>query len=480
MPDSLDMLFLARVQFAFVVAFHIIFPSFTIGLASYLAMLEGLWLKTGKDVYLTLYRFWVRIFAISFGMGVVSGVVMSYQFGTNWSRFAEITGNVLGPLLGYEVLTAFFLEASFLAIMLFGWNRVGRKLHFASTCLVAIGTLISAFWILAANSWMHTPAGYEIKEGIFYAVDWLEVIFNPSFPYRFVHMVLAAYLTTAFVVIAVAAYQLLTGRKNPATLTMLKMGVVFTCIVVPLQILAGHEHGVNVFEHQPVKLAAMEGHWETHTGAPLVLFGLPNADQERNALELAIPKLGSLIVAHDINAEIRGLKEWPREERPPVAIVFWSFRLMVAIGMIMLLTAFSGLWLLRGGRLETYKNYLRLCLLAGPSGFIAVIAGWFTAEVGRQPYTVYGLVKTIESTSPVTADSVGMSLVVFVFTYTVIFSAGLYYLFRLMRQGPGESLPPTAELESEPVLGTRLDIGDYEHRLKISSLYTAIQNRGKA
>ncbi len=470
MPDTFDMLFLARAQFAFTIAFHIIFPSFTIGLASYLAMLEGLWLKTGKEAYLTLYRFWVKIFAISFGMGVVSGVVMSYQFGTNWSRFSEITGNVLGPLLGYEVLTAFFLEASFLAIMLFGWNRVGRKLHFASTCIVAIGTLISAFWILAANSWMHTPAGYEIRDGIFYAVSWPEVIFNPSFPYRFVHMVLAAYLTTAFVVVAVAAYLLISGKRNLAVMTMMKMGIIFICIVVPLQIVAGHEHGVNVFEHQPIKLAAMEGHWETHTGAPLVLFALPNEEKEKNHLELAIPKLGSLIVAHDINAEIRGLKEWPREERPPVAIVFWSFRIMVGIGMLMLFTALAGLYLLKTGKLDSNKNYLRLCLLMGPTGFIAVIAGWFTAEVGRQPYTVYGLLKTIDSTSPVTANSVGMSLIVFVFTYIVVFSAGLYYILKLMNKGPTDSLHPAPDFESEPVLGTRLGMGNYEHRLRIPSL----------
>ena len=463
------MLFLSRAQFAFTVAFHIIFPSFTIGLASYLAMLEGLWLKTGKDVYLTLYRFWVKIFAISFGMGVVTGVVMSYQFGTNWSLFSEITGNVLGPLLGYEVLTAFFLEASFLAIMLFGWNKVGRKLHFASTCIVAIGTLISAFWILAANSWMHTPAGYEIRDGIFYATNWIDVIFNPSFPYRFVHMVLAAYLTTAFVVVAVAANLVLSGKLNPAVLTMKKMGIIFICIVLPLQMLAGHEHGVNVFEHQPIKLAAMEGHWETHTGAPLVLFAMPDEEKEKNNYELAIPKLGSLVVAHDINAEIRGLKEWPRSERPPVATVFWSFRVMVGIGVLMIFTAFAGLWLMKSNKLETSRNFQRLCLLMGPSGFVAVIAGWFTAEVGRQPYTVQGLLRTADSVSPITANSVGMSLVVFFFTYLVIFSAGLYYLFKLMKKGPADSSQTGSDLESEPVLGTRLDIGDYEHQFKLTT-----------
>ncbi|MGH8119289.1 MAG: cytochrome ubiquinol oxidase subunit I, partial [Gammaproteobacteria bacterium] len=344
-------------------------------------------LRTGRDVYLVLYRYWIKIFAISFGMGVVSGVVMSYQFGTNWSLFSEKTGNVLGPLLGYEVMTAFFLEASFLAIMLFGWDRVGRKLHFVSTLAVAIGTVISAFWILAANSWMQTPAGYEIRDGIFYATDWLQVIFNPSFPYRFLHMVFAAYLTTAFVVIGVASFQIRRSMHSEAAVVMLKMGVLFICIVAPIQLLLGHLHGVNVYQHQPIKLAAMEGHWETHRGAPLILFALPDQDNARNHYELAIPKLGSLVVAHSLDAEIKGLKEWPAIEYPPVATVFWSFRIMVGIGVVMLGFAFYGLWLFLRGKLEANPLFLRLGVLLGPAGFIAVIAGWFTAEVGRQPYT---------------------------------------------------------------------------------------------
>ena len=469
MLDSLDMLLLARIQFAFTIGFHIIFPALTIGLASYLAVLEGLWLKTGKQYYLSLYRFWVKIFAISFGMGVVSGVVMSYQFGTNWSRFSEITGNVIGPLLGYEVLTAFFLEASFLAIMLFGWDRVGRKLHFFSTCTVAIGTLISSFWILSANSWMQTPAGYEIRDGIFYVTSWWEVIFNPSFPYRLVHMVLAAYVTTGLVVVAVGSFLLLRGKRSDETVVMLKMGIVFLCIVVPIQIVAGHSHGVNVHEHQPIKLAAIEGHWESHKGAPLVLFAIPDRKAELNHLEVAIPKLGSLIIAHDLNAEIKGLKEWPTDERPPVAIVFWSFRVMVGLGMLMLLLSYIGLLLLVKQRLETASIFLKSCVLMGPTGFIAVITGWITAEVGRQPYTVYGLLRTADSVSPITADSVGMSLVVFMFTYAVVFSAGMYYMARLVCKGPQPLKNDTADLQSAPVLGTRLEIGDYEHELKVSS-----------
>lgn len=462
MTETVNMLLLARMQFAFTVAFHIIFPAFTIGLASYLAMLEGLWLKTGRNVYLVLYRYWVKIFAISFGMGVVSGVVMSYQFGTNWSQFSEKVGNVLGPLLGFEVMTAFFLEASFLAIMLFGWNRVGRKLHFFSTCAVAVGTLISAFWILAANSWMQTPAGYEIRDGIFYATDWLAVIFNPSFPYRLFHMVFAAYLTTAFVVIGIACFQILRGMKTEAAIVMLKMGVLFIIFAAPLQILIGHEHGINVHEQQPIKLAAMEGHWETHKSAPMLLFAIPDQEKEMNHYELAIPKLGSLVIAHDINAVIKGLKEWPAADRPPVAIVFWSFRIMVGLGILMVVFAVTGLWLFLKNRLETTPLFLRLGVLMAPAGFIAVIAGWITAEVGRQPYTVYGLLRTVNSVSPITAESVGMSLIVFVFTYSIVFFAGIYFITRLVLAGPSETAGPLEGMVTRPALSDRIEFSGYE------------------
>jgi cytochrome d ubiquinol oxidase subunit I len=455
-----DMVLLARIQFAFTVSFHIIFPAFTIGLASYLAMLEGLWLKTGRDVYLRLYRFWVRIFAVSFGMGVVSGLVMSYQFGTNWSLFSEKTGNVLGPLLGYEVLTAFFLEASFLGIMLFGWNKVGRKLHFASTCIVAVGTLMSAFWILAANSWMHTPAGYELRDGIFYATDWLEVIFNPSFPYRFAHMVLAAYVTTATVVAAVAAYHLLRGtRIEPATV-MMKMAVGFLAIFVPLQIIAGHEHGFQVYETQPTKLAAMEGHWESYErDAPLILIGFPNEETESNDYALSIPKIGSLIVAGGFDEPIRGLKEWPAAERPPVGWVFWCFRIMVGLGVLMLFIGLYGSFCMWRGTLANLRWFQRLCMFSAPAGFVAIITGWFTAEIGRQPYTVYGLLRTADSVSPVTASAVGTSLIVFVFAYTVVFGAGLYYIVKLIRKGPEKKVEPHGVPPDEPLIGLPLALG---------------------
>jgi len=446
MTDFLDMVLLARLQFAFVVSFHIIFPAFTIGLASYLAMLEGLHLKTGREIYMDLYRYWVKIFAVSFGMGVVSGLVMSYQFGTNWSLFSEKTGNVLGPLLGYEVLTAFFLEASFLGIMLFGRKKVGPVLHFASTCIVAVGTLISAFWILAANSWMQTPAGYEIRDGIFYATDWMEVLFNPSFPYRYVHMVLAAYVTTSLVVASVSALHLLRGTKPAHARVMFKMAMGFLAIVVPLQIIAGHEHGANVYEHQPVKLAAMEGHWETWEGnAPLILFALPNEMELDNDYVIEIPKIGSWVVTGSFDGTIRGLKEWPASERPPVAIVFWSFRIMVGIGMVMLFIGFVGTFLVWRSEITRHPWFLKLCFASGPLGFIAVLTGWFTAEVGRQPYTVYGLLRTVDSVSPVTAAAVGTSLIVFVFVYTIVFTAGSYYLFKLAWAGPSEGEAPEPE-----------------------------------
>ena len=454
MPDAADMLLLARIQFAFTVAFHIIFPSFTIGLASYLVFLEGLWLKTRRQIYMDLYRFWVKLFAISFAMGVVSGLVMSYQFGMNWSVFSEKTGNVLGPLLGYEVLTAFFLEASFLGIMLFGQNLVGPRLHFMATFIVALGTLISAFWILSANSWMHTPAGYELKDGIFYAKDWLAVIFNPSFPYRLTHMVLAAYLSTSLVVCAVAAMHLLRGTHLESAFIMMRLALPFIAIVAVLQIIAGHQHGVNTWQYQPAKVSAMEGAWETERGAPLLLFALPDTENERNDYEIAIPGLASLIVTGELDGELKGLKEWPADERPVVSLVFWSFRLMVGLGLLALSIGVYGVWLLWHEKLEYRRVFLRICTWSAPAGFIAVISGWITAESGRQPWTVYGLLRTADSVSPVTSGAVGMSLMVFVFVYLVIFGAGIYFMWRIARKGPQ---PP----EPHPHRGATAAPGQY-------------------
>lgn len=433
-----DPLLLSRFQFAFTIAFHILFPAFTIGLASWLVMLEAIWLLSGRESYRMLYRFWLKIFAVSFGMGVVSGVVMSFQFGTNWGNFSEAAGNVIGPLLSYEVLTAFFLEASFLGIMLFGEQRVGKGLHFFATCMVALGMLLSTFWIISANSWMQTPAGYELRDGIFFPRDWWEIVFNPSFPYRLVHMILGAYLTTCFVIGGVSAWYLRQQRFIPQARFMLTMTVIFAAIVAPLQIFAGDLQGLVVRDYQPAKLAAMEAHWHTEGGIPLILFALPDAEQEINRFQVSIPKLGSLIITHRWNGEVRGLSDFAPADRPPVAIVFWSFRIMVGIGLLMLFIGFYGVHLLRQGRLYTTPWFHRLCLFAMPTGFIAVLAGWVTAEVGRQPYLVYGLFRTAQGLSPVTGASVATSLAAFVLVYGIVFSAGAYYIVNLIRTGPGE------------------------------------------
>jgi cytochrome d ubiquinol oxidase subunit I len=438
MIANLDPVLLARVQFAFTISFHIIFPAFTIGLASWLAVVEWRYLKTGKEVYQEVYRMWVKIFAVTFGMGVVSGVVMSYQFGTNWSVFSDKVGNVLGPLLGYEVLTAFFLEASFLGIMLFGWNRVSPRMHFASTVIVAFGTLLSSFWILAANSWMQTPQGFRVgSDGLFYPTDWLQVIFNPSFPYRFAHMVMAAYLTTAFVVGGIGAYYLWRKRHIKHARVMFGMAMIMAIFVAPLQPIIGDLHGLNTLKHQPAKVAAMEGLWETQRGAPLKLFGWPDQEEERTKYALEIPKLSSLILTHELDGEVKGLKEWPPEDRPPVAWVFWSFRIMVGIGMLMVATGVIAIVLHLRKKLFETRWFQLWCMALTPSGFIAVLAGWFVTEIGRQPYIVYEVLRTSESVSPVIGPNIALSLLAFIIVYTFVFGAGSYYILRLIAKGPG-------------------------------------------
>lgn len=442
MLDNFDALMLARLQFAFTVSAHITFPAFSIGLASYLAVLEGLWLTTRDDSYLKVFNYWKVIFAVTFGMGVVSGIVMSYQFGTNWSVFSDKTGPILGPLMGYEVLSAFFLEAGFLGVMLFGQERVGKRLHFLATTMVAIGTLFSAFWILSVNSWMHTPTGYAVNDvGQYVAADWFDVVFNPSFPYRLAHMVLAAYLTTAFVVGGVGAWHLLRNRNDKGARIMFSMAMWMALIVAPLQVVAGDFHGLNTLEHQPAKIAAMEGHYETHEGAPLILFGLPDDDAEETTHVIEIPKLGSFILTHDWDGELKGLKEWPKSERPPAEIIFWTFRLMVGIGMAMMLIGlWSGYSRLRGSLYDAV--WLQRCaILMAPSGFAAVLAGWVTTEVGRQPWTIYGLLRTADSVSPIGAEAVATSLLVFIVVYFTVFGAGFFYILRLM------SKPPEAGIE---------------------------------
>lgn len=434
---DLDPLLLARIQFAFTISFHIVFPAFTIGLASWLAVVEGLWLKTRKPVYQEVYKFWIKIFAVCFGMGVVSGVVMSYQFGTNWSVFSDRTGNVLGPLLGYEVLTAFFLESSFLGIMLFGWNRVSDKMHFASTVIVAIGTCVSAFWILSANSWMQTPQGFRIAEnGVLFPTDWMQIVFNPSFPYRFAHMVTAAYLTTCFVVGGVGALYLFQKKHRDHARVMLGMAVFFAAIFAPIQIFIGDMHGLNTLKHQPAKVAAMEGIWETEQGAGLLLFGWPDQEAEVTKYKVEIPKLASLILTHDINGEIKGLKEWAKEDRPRVAIVFWSFRVMVAVGMLMMLTGLFGVFLFWRKKLFSARWFHLWCMGMMPSGFIAVLAGWFVTEVGRQPWVVYGVIRTEDGVSPVLPEYIAISLLIFIVAYIFIFGMGTYYILKLIGKGP--------------------------------------------
>lgn len=428
---------LARIQFAFTVSFHFIFPAFSIGLASYLAVLNGLWLWKRDAAYLKLFEYWKTVFAIVFGMGVVSGIVMSYQFGTNWARFSDKTGPVLGPLLGYEVFTAFFLEAGFLGIALFGRKRVGDGLHMFAVAMVAVGTLISATWILAANSWMQTPAGYSISEnGQFIPTDWWAVIVNPSFPYRLVHTVLAAYLTTAFAVGAVGAWHLLKDNANRPARVMFSMAMWMAALVTPIQIFAGDQHGLNTLEHQPAKIAAMEGHYETHTGAPLILFGIPDDKAETTHYAIEIPKLGSLILGHSWDAEIKGLKAFPPDERPPAFLPFWTFRIMVGLGILMLVLGVWSLWARFRKTLYTGKWLHRAAVIMGGSGFIAVLAGWYTTEVGRQPYTVYGLLRTSDSLSNIDAEAIGASLLAFIVVYFFVFGAGVFYILRLVRRTP--------------------------------------------
>lgn len=438
--DLTDPLILARMQFAFTVSFHIIFPAFSIGLASYLAVLNGLYLRGGKAVYLDLFNYWKKIFAVAFGMGVVSGIVMSYQFGTNWSVFSDKTGPVLGPLMGYEVLSAFFLEAGFLGVMLFGRERVGPRLHFFATLMVALGTFMSAFWILSVNSWMQTPAGFGFNDqGQFIVENWLEVIFNPSFPYRLVHMTLAAYLTTSLVVGAVGALHLLRDKTNVAARVMFSMAMWMAAIVAPLQIVAGDFHGLNTLEYQPVKVMAMEGHYDSHpNGAPLILFGIPNPAEKRIDYAIEIPKLSSLILKHDLNAPLAGLDTVDDALEPPVAIVFWSFRIMIALGFAMLGLGVWSLIARARGRLYAAPWLHRAAILMGPSGFVAVLAGWITTEVGRQPYTVYGLLKTADSASSIDAAAVGASLIAFIVVYFTLFGLGTFYMLRLMNKPPHE------------------------------------------
>lgn len=442
-----DAFHLARLQFAFTVSFHILFPAITIGLASYLVVLEGMWLRTRDNVWRSLYNFWLKIFAVNFGMGVVSGLVMSYQFGTNWSGFSQFAGSITGPLLLYEVLTAFFLEAGFLGVMLFGWNKVPPALHFFYHLHGALGTLVSTFWILASNSWMQTPQGFIIENGHLIPQDWLAIIFNPSFPYRLFHMAIAAFLSSAMFVGASAAWHLLRGNDSPAIRKMLSMAMWMALLVAPIQAVVGDMHGLNTLEHQPAKIAAIEGHWENRPGeaTPLLLFGLPDMEQERTRYGLEIPALGSLILTHSLHKQVPALKDFPKEDRPYSPAVFWSFRIMVGMGVLMIALGICSAWLRYRRRLYHSRPFQWFALCMGPAGLIALVAGWVTTEMGRQPWVIYGLLRTRDAVSLHSTLQMAISLLVFIVVYCAVFGVGYYYIFRLIKKGP----QPVTELTSQ-------------------------------
>ncbi len=464
---GLDATMLSRIQFGFTIAFHIIFPAFSIGLSAFVATLELMWLRSKAEHLHRLARFWTKVFAVSFAMGVVSGIVMEYQLGTNWSRFGQVIGNTLGPLFSYEVLTAFFLEASFLGLMLFGWNRFPPWLHTLAAVMVALGTALSGFWILSANSWMHTPAGYGITpEGITYPVDWLQIIFNPSFPYRFTHMMIATYLTTSLVVAAAGARYLLEGRFEREAMTMMRMGLGMLAVLAPLQAVVGDFHGLNTLQHQPAKVAAIEAHWESKPGGgvPLVVFAIPDMQAERNHLEVAIPRLGSLILTHSWDGEFRGLKDFPRQDRPPVVPVFFGFRLMVGIGLAMIALGATGVLLLWRGRLQRTRWFLQLLRRCWPLGFVAIIAGWIVTETGRQPWIATGILRTADAVSPIAAPQVALSLALFLVVYVVVFGVGIWYVWRMVVKGPQPTMPGPETLPNRPLAGAQP-----EHREAVPS-----------
>lgn len=436
---------LSRMQFAWVIGWHILLPAFTMGIASYIALLEGLYLKTRRAVYLQVSTFWTHIFAVAFGMGVVTGVVMPFQFGTNWSRFTDVAGNVVGPLMAYEGLIAFFLESAFLGILLFGRKLVPPATHFAAAVLVALATLFSSFWILATNSWMQTPRGHELHEGRIFPADWLQIIFSPSFPYRLAHTVVGFYVTAAFVVLGVGAYTLRRAQFPEPGRVMVGTALWLLIFLVPLQAFIGDQHGLNTREYQPAKLAAIEGRWETASGVPLTLFAIPDQARESNHYSVEVPLLGSLILTHSLNGTIRGLKDFPPQDRPPVAPVFFAFRIMVGIAMIMLGVIITGLYLRLRGRLFQSPRYLHLCQYTIPIGFIAVLAGWTTTEVGRQPWTVYGILRTADSVTPsLRGGDVALSFALYAVAYLLIYSTGFWYMLRLIQRGPthDDSTPP--------------------------------------
>lgn len=446
---ELDPLFLSRIQFAFVVSFHAIFPVFTIGLASYIALLESFLFKTKNPLWERLSKFWTQVFAVVFGMGVVSGIVMSFQFGTNWSNFSYATANFLGPVLSYEVITAFFLEAGFLGVLLFGRDKVPKGMHLFSAWMVAIGTFISAFWILSANSLMQTPGGLELRGEIYHVTSWSQALFTDSFFYRFWHMIIASFLTGAFVVAGVSAWYLLKGREINTNKKALSMSLWLVLIIAPLQLLVGDLHGISSFKSQPTKVAAMEANWERGTGVPLILFAIPDQKNEKNHFEVSIPKMASLILTHDMEGEVPGLLDVPAAERPPVFIVFWAFRIMVGLGLLMIGFAFAGLILRKGGRYATAPLFLKGLVAMSITPFIAVLAGWFVTEVGRSPWLIYGIMTHAQGVTPsLTGGMALFTLIGYILVYAAIFSAGIYYLMRMFQAGL-ESLDSDQPIDSD-------------------------------
>lgn len=434
---QLDTATLSRLQFAFTISFHILFPAFSIGLAIFLAVMEGIWLKTQKIIYLHICQFWTKVFALTFGMGVVSGIVMEFQLGTNWAKFTQEIGGVLGALFTYEVMTAFFIEAGFLGVMLFGWERVGKKLHYLATLLVTIGTTLSAYWIMAANTWMQHPVGYTTQHGAYIAANWWQIVFNPAILPRFVHMLLASYICAGFVVISVSALYLLRKEHMDFAKTCFNYSWLALCLIVPLQIFFGDLTGLEVKENQPIKTAAMEGLWETQTGAPFLLLAYPDQTQQRNLWEIGIPHVAALINTHDWNGNLIGLKSVAPQDQPHVLWIFYSFRIMVGIGVLMLLLVITAAYLKLTGKLYRSTWFLRLSLYSAPLGFIALWFGWITAEVGRQPWAVYHLLRTLDAASVVPVHDVMISFILIILVYGVIFGYFyIYFLHRMLHKGP--------------------------------------------
>jgi cytochrome d ubiquinol oxidase subunit I len=438
-----DPVSLSRLQFAVTTMFHILFPVLTIGLAVYLVVVEFLWLAKKEEIYYRMYRFWAKIFAINFGIGVVSGILLEFQFGTNFSRFSQAVANVFSPLLAYEGMTAFFLEAGFLGIMLFGWKRVPRGIHFLATCLVAFGGVLSAFWIMAANSWMQTPAGYRLAEGKFFVTDFMAAIFNPSFPIRLSHMVIASFEAAMFAVAGISAYFLLKGRETSFHQRSLGVALVMAAVFVPLQVLIGDLNGLVVFRHQPAKLAGMEAHWETNTkgGAPFAVLAWPSMKEERNLFEVTIPNGLSLLVTRSLQGKVKGLKEFPPENRPNSLVLFWTFRIMVAIGFLFLLVMIFAAYFWWRGRLFQNRSFLRTLVVIQPLGFVATVLGWITTEMGRQPWLVYNLMRVSEGVSPIPAGNVLWSLALFLMIFPILFVSYFHYVFKTLRGGPDLKTP---------------------------------------